>query len=335
MTSKLTITRERIELIANFHRAMTLPPSHDEIEELARMALAAMDSEPVAWVSSGTLDSRLAGIEAVTIPFVPGMDIPLFRHPVVTHDGDFDADPFGFARRSGDLVVIDVNGDPHVRDGMPLYRHAQPAQVVMDEAQSRAAFEQWCTVNIERNKWHPEFYAHLPAREQWAAWEACRAAMLQHQPQNAQQNIPENIPGGLVEAVNNLLNNDGSRGCYDAMECGTAREKIELWLAQRQRWEEQRKANLYAGNSPVIPGRWIPVSERMPETDGNYWGWWSESKRQGPVWFIKSELQAQFQSHEITHWMPLPAAPQEVKGEHRIRDEMDMGARITSHRFKV
>ncbi|MHA0745492.1 hypothetical protein ACXZBN_24395, partial [Klebsiella pneumoniae] len=47
MTSKLT--RERIELIANFHRAMALPPSHAEIEELARMALAAMDSEPVAW----------------------------------------------------------------------------------------------------------------------------------------------------------------------------------------------------------------------------------------------------------------------------------------------
>ena len=64
---------------------------------------------------------------------------------------------------------------------------------------------------------------------------------------------------------------------------------------------------------PMISDRWIPVSERMPETDGNYWGWWSESKRQGPVWFIKSELQAQFQSSEITHWMPLPAAPQEVK----------------------
>ncbi|WP_258540522.1 DUF551 domain-containing protein [Klebsiella variicola] len=70
------------------------------------------------------------------------------------------------------------------------------------------------------------------------------------------------------------------------------------------------------GSEPAtVPGKWIPVSERMPETDGNYWGWWSESKRQGPVWFIKSELQAQFQSSEITHWMPLPAAPQEVKGE--------------------
>ncbi|WP_227136706.1 DnaJ-like cysteine-rich domain-containing protein [Kosakonia radicincitans] len=30
-------------------------------------------------------------------------------------------EPFGFARRSGDLVVIDVNGDPHIKDGMPLY----------------------------------------------------------------------------------------------------------------------------------------------------------------------------------------------------------------------
>ncbi|MGN9648198.1 DUF551 domain-containing protein [Klebsiella michiganensis] len=63
----------------------------------------------------------------------------------------------------------------------------------------------------------------------------------------------------------------------------------------------------------MISERWIAVSERMPETDGNYWGWWSESKRQGPVWFIKSDLQARFQSGEITHWMPLPPTPQEVK----------------------
>lgn len=97
-------------------------------------------------------------------------------------------------------------------------------------------------------------------------------------------------------------------------------------------WNACRAAMIQDGNSPVIgidpasgpdrtvevryvADRWIPVSERMPETDGNYWGWWSESKRQGPVWFIKSELQAQFQSHEITHWMPLPAGPQEAKDD--------------------
>lgn len=62
MTSKLT--RERIELIANFHRAMTLPPSHAEIEELARMALAALDSEPVAYISKSDFDAGYPHIPA-------------------------------------------------------------------------------------------------------------------------------------------------------------------------------------------------------------------------------------------------------------------------------
>lgn len=88
MSSKLT--RERIELIANFHRAMTLPPSHDEIEELARMALAAMDSEPVAWMHN----NNNIGIPAITASQKIGQDWmakfkgvqPLYRHaqqPVV------------------------------------------------------------------------------------------------------------------------------------------------------------------------------------------------------------------------------------------------------------
>lgn len=66
---------------------------------------------------------------------------------------------------------------------------------------------------------------------------------------------------------------------------------------------------LYTAPPAPVAAGWIACSERMPENDGNYWAWWSESKRQGPAWFIKSELQAQFQSSEITHWMPLPEAP--------------------------
>lgn len=73
MTSKLT--RERIELIANFHRAMTLPPSHDEIEELARMALSAMGSEPVAEV----LSSR-PGNDTSTIDRALPVGTTLYRH---------------------------------------------------------------------------------------------------------------------------------------------------------------------------------------------------------------------------------------------------------------
>lgn len=36
-------------------------------------------------------------------------------------DDASDIEPFGFVRRSGDQVVIDVNGDPHIKDGMPVY----------------------------------------------------------------------------------------------------------------------------------------------------------------------------------------------------------------------
>ncbi|SXG02932.1 Domain of Uncharacterised Function with PDB structure [Klebsiella variicola] len=162
-----------------------------ELQELRKA-----DSEPVVWVSSESLDSRLAGIEAVTIPFVPGMDIPLFRHPVVTHNGDCDTDPFGFARRSGGLVVIDVNGDPHIKDGMPLYRHAQPALVVPE------ALERLRTIVADprrlprRKEWiGGQQYSYVLLEEVEAIVEdACRATMLLAEPQNAQQNIPEIIP---------------------------------------------------------------------------------------------------------------------------------------------
>ena len=73
-------------------------------------------------------------------------------------------------------------------------------------------------------------------------------------------------------------------------------DDVMLALAELQ----QRRAAMLQGADGNSPDGWVACSERMPETDGNYWGWWSESKRQGPVWFIKSELQEQFQSSEIT-----------------------------------
>lgn len=254
MTSKLTITRERIELIANFHRAMTLPPSHDEIEELARMALAAIDSEPVAWMHS----NNDIGIPAITVSQKIGHYWmaefenvqPLYRHAQPAPETE--REPIAWLNDAY-LARGVVDGEAGSEDAgpgyIPVYREASPAQpapVVPEEKPMPNPLSMYAVDAVA-------------AIAEAKGWNACRAAMLQHQPQNAQQNIPENIPGGLVEAVNNLLNNDGSRGCYDAMECGTAREKIELWLAQRQRWEEQRKANLSAGNSPVIPDGYVMV----------------------------------------------------------------------------
>ncbi|HEM8561019.1 TPA: DUF551 domain-containing protein [Citrobacter farmeri] len=65
-----------------------------------------------------------------------------------------------------------------------------------------------------------------------------------------------------------------------------------------------------AGNSPVTPDRWIPVSERVPESNGVYFGW--DGKRVLEVnCFFGSFSANQFIHGEITHWMPLPEAPQQ------------------------
>ncbi|ENI5983987.1 DUF551 domain-containing protein [Salmonella enterica] len=75
---------------------------------------------------------------------------------------------------------------------------------------------------------------------------------------------------------------------------------------------------LQAGNSPVTPDTWIPVSERMPDKlipvmvmyeDGEMWSaMWN-----GNRWDDGTEYP---DPHSVTHWQKMPAAPQqEVQGE--------------------
>ncbi|MFQ1057386.1 hypothetical protein ACJWUX_06195 [Klebsiella pneumoniae] len=93
--TKSTITRERIEQYANDPRMCNI---NDEIRQMARMALAALDSEPVrspvlAYADSYR-DMAKQGVESV----------PIWS------------------------VITDLE-----RNIAPLYRHAQPAPVVPEE----------------------------------------------------------------------------------------------------------------------------------------------------------------------------------------------------------
>lgn len=139
MTSKLT--RERIELIANFHRAMALPPSHDEIEELARMVLDAMDSSESVKLPLDYLQGNKDGLEWAA-------QLAEANHPE-TGDWLYD-DPIDLAKAirkgpdmppvqqvAGSEPVAEVLSNRQGNDtstidralpvGTQLYLHAQPA----------------------------------------------------------------------------------------------------------------------------------------------------------------------------------------------------------------
>ncbi|MCS5752795.1 DUF551 domain-containing protein [Klebsiella pneumoniae subsp. pneumoniae] len=75
------------------------------------------------------------------------------------------------------------------------------------------------------------------------------------------------------------------------------------------------------GSEPAtVPGTWIPVSERLPEaggdmivfTDGIVMSGVSYAKKKG--FYIQAlEYDDDEPVDNVTHWMPLPDAPQEVK----------------------
>ncbi|HDV8763931.1 TPA: DUF551 domain-containing protein [Raoultella ornithinolytica] len=210
-----------------------------------------------------------------------------------------DSEPVAWMHNNNDIGIPAITVSQKIghywmaefENVQPLYRHAQPAPVVPDEMDRIGAFD---------------MFDSLPDGDvvdcvQYT-WNACRAAMLQA------GNSPV-IPDGYV-----MVPKEPTQAmCAAFNDSDYGRKSLrERYVAMLAAAAHDTPALNSVQSVATVPGKWVPVSERMPETDGNYWGWWSESKRQGPVWFIKSELQAQFQSHEITHWMPLPADPQEV-----------------------
>lgn len=87
-----------------------------------------------------------------------------------------------------------------------------------------------------------------------------------------------------------------------------------------QSFEPGTKLYRHAQPAPAVPGKWIPVSEWMPEV-----GEIVLAAMGGAVIVSETECTATglrfftsvISGRELpaTHWQPLPAAPQEVKGE--------------------
>lgn len=189
--TKSTITRERIQRIIRAINSEAYDEeeirewlSSDEIMELSRMALAAMDSEPVE-MPLDYLQGHKDGLEWAS-------QLAEANHPE-TGDWLYD-DPIELAKaiRKGPdmppvqpvadsepvIVVGDDGGDAlsyrrliqSFEPGTKLYRHAQPAPAA---PVAYSDFEEFWSAYI-----HPLAQDDELKDFAWDIWNACRAAML-------------------------------------------------------------------------------------------------------------------------------------------------------------
>lgn len=248
MTS--TLTRERIEQYAKDPRMCNI---NDEIRELASMALAAMDSEPVAvpdhltYIREPTLENILSDTE---------------ENSPMSHAARILAREVKFWR------------------SVPLYRHAQPAPVVPDEKPMPNPLSMYVVDAVA-------------AIAEVKGWNACRAAMLQA---GNSPVIPDGSEQRIAEAV-------------DLLKCAAP-----AMLADDSGPNGPLVGRMKA---QAVPG-WIPVNERMPHvgdivlTAINGCTNVGEMERSGANYrYFTSVISGR--ELPATHWMPLPAAPQEVK----------------------
>lgn len=286
MTSKLT-RKQRInevkELIANaeqwagyYEHPIHDKPQREMFEGMARVmaehlvALAAMDSEPVAWRYrttdiKGNANPHWSFSEEASLL---GLYQPLYANPPITQQEPVaytDERNLGYIDRGRETAYLWGKQNSEAGD-VPLYRHAQQP-LVPDEMSFEAAIsfvEEVGALNERDAAYH--------------AWNACRAAMLQ-----AKSLTSINPAPALISLPKN--------------------------------------AKSLTGNSPVIPG-WIPVSERMPDEGETVLGCSGLNGRHSGVYTMRASVIHRKNSaidtygikHErVTHWMPLPAAPQEVK----------------------
>ncbi len=135
------------------------------------------------------------------------------------------------------------------------------------------------------------------------------------------------VPDDLVAAVNLLLDCDGTRGHFSAIRCGDAREEVERLLAQP------------VSQGYTLPDGWIACSERLPEIGERDWrtalpvlvkceigvipAYYGFTYHEGEQHFgfmesvkfgdASGSSPEQYENRlmmHVTHWMPLPAAPE-------------------------
>ncbi|HBQ7796429.1 TPA: DUF550 domain-containing protein [Klebsiella pneumoniae] len=363
--TKSTITRERIAQIANPDAWVKC--THEEVQELAHIALAAMDSEPVAFTEKHEISNMHAtGLYLRAWPAdrarnsVEGYTIPLYTTPQPISLVNSEPVAYIFKHPAGRLFwALTDESNKGQNDVMPVYASPQPAPERDRVRREHAEWSQATFGNVgpvgplkHLSKEALEAAEQPGDLSEWAdmqflLWDAQRRAgitdeqitqaMIDKLAVNKQREWPEPKDGEPrlhiksqpapvitfyrdgIEAAAKWI--DQQREAYDsehgwsdpdtgAFEFGNdAQRGYSSTLEELA--EGIRALHPNAGNSPVITDRWIPVSEKLPER-GDYL---VSDGRDFDVQLFNGEqfIPGFVWEDKITHWMPLPATPQEVK----------------------
>lgn len=212
------ITNSEIDAEGNAH--VVLSPADSLLINNARIALASLEAEPVAWAHR--LINKRNGVV----------------HPWVY--GSAEACP-----SEGDIFNIEV---------MPLYT-VPPAPVSVPYLLEQ--FAEFMAAESIKSGDYPDGWQCKASNAAHEYAQNIRAAMLQGaEQQNRQQNIPENIPATQFKPVADLYGLTSPTGSetsftFDAVE---ARDFIDGGWSCQEYVELERFQEAVSGNSPVIQG---------------------------------------------------------------------------------
>lgn len=175
--------------------------------------------------------------------------------------------------------------------------------------------ERLLTIKQWRETYGPGSNVVLPAEE---AEELARIALasLGAEPVSQTYNLPELIEGMEVSIDVSTCDADLGNRYF-----GTVTEALELDTAKNgyillvQDAEPNFDIN---GNSPVTPDGWISCSERMPDDRQEvvvqtHSGWRYIAFYESHSGLFYDSPEGDVEYVFVTHWMPLPEPPQEVK----------------------
>ncbi|HHO0554678.1 TPA: DUF551 domain-containing protein [Klebsiella quasipneumoniae] len=285
--TKSTITREQLEeWVAQFDEDGGCDATDRQLEALIRQSLAAMDSEPVAFTEKHEISNMHAtGLYLRAWPAdrarnaVEGYTIPLYTTPQPISLVNSEPVAYIFKHPAGRLFwALTDESNKGQNDVMPVYAAPQPAMVApVCTCPSGDGSLRWpCPVHPGNSPVVPDGYVLVPK-----------------------------------EATKEILDE------FDSIIDYGAEDSVDAWhrlLAA---------APQSPGSEPAtVPGKWIPVSDRMPEDEQevltiNRMGhcFVSFFDKHSGLFLDRIDAPAAccIEHVLVTHWMPLPAAPQERK----------------------